>query len=68
MLKEERRRKDTFREQHATFNPFIMALWGEHTLVLLNLKPLGTRNIPQLPSLGEMRWEGWGKRECFSDS
>lgn len=63
MLKEERRLKDTSREQHATFNPFIMPLWGEHTLALFGLKTLGGRKFPQLLSLEEIRWEGWGKRK-----
>lgn len=68
MLKEERRLKDAYREQHAAFNPFIMPLWGEHTLVLFGLKPLGARKLPQFPSLGEMRWQGWGERKCSLDS
>lgn len=63
MLKEERL-KDTFREQHAPFNPFIMPLWGEHTLVLFGFKMLGGRKVPQLLMV-EIIWEGWGKRKCF---
>lgn len=57
MLKEERRLKNIFREQHATFNPFIMLPWGEHTLVLFGLKILGGREIPQL-LMEEIIWEG----------
>jgi len=68
MVKEERRLKDAFREQHTTFNPLIMPLWGEHTLVLFGLKPLGARKLPQLSSVGDMRWEGWGERKRSSDS
>lgn len=68
MLKEERRLKDAFREQQATFNPFMMPLWGEHMLVLFGLKPLGVRKFPWLLSLGEMRWGVWEEWKCSSDS
>lgn len=45
-----------------------MPLWGEYTLVLLALKPLGARKLPELASLGGMIWEGWGEKKCSSDS
>lgn len=67
MLKEGRRLKNIFREQHATFNPFIMLPWGEHTLVLFGLKILGGERNSTIANggdyMGRMR-----KNEMLSDS